>query len=147
MAPALRRRTLRRLAVRGDVADRIAAFPKARDTWLRALAKARGRGAIDAVLVGLSDEELHALHASTEPKLRRRIERFATEDRARRVPVSGDDLVGIGLDGPSVGRALRRIRIAYLDGTVRTREEALALATEIARRRSTREGRAAKPRG
>ena len=38
----------------------------------------------------------------------------------------------MGLSGPEIGRALARIRVAFLDGGVRTREEALALAREIA---------------
>ena len=44
----------------------------------------------------------------------------------------------MGLSGPALGRALRKIREAYLDGGVANREEALALASEIARR-STRD--------
>ena len=68
--------------------------------------------------------------------LRRRIVRYATEDRSRRAPVNGDDLTALGLDGPAVGRALARIRAAYLDGVVRDRAEALALARELSRRRN-----------
>lgn len=132
--PPLRRRTLARFSVRGDVARRILAFPKARDGWLGSLTKVRGRGAIDAILATLSDEDLHALYASAEPTARRRIGRWAVEDRLRRVPLNGEDLVEIGLEGPVVGRALVRIRSAFLDGTVTSREEAIALAHEIGRR-------------
>jgi tRNA nucleotidyltransferase (CCA-adding enzyme) len=135
LPPALRRRTLRRFAVRGEQARRIADFPKARDAWLRGLARARGRGAIDAVLAGVDEESLHALHAWAPPALRRRIGRWAGQDRARRLPLTGSDLVEIGLSGPAVGRALLRIRTAYLDGALRTREEALALARELSRGR------------
>jgi predicted translin family RNA/ssDNA-binding protein len=49
--------------------------------------------------------------------------------------------VALGLDGPAVGRALARIRAAHLDRAVRTREEALALAREIARRSGRRQAR------
>jgi hypothetical protein len=50
--------------------------------------------------------------------------------------VTGADLVGVGLSGPAVGRALARIRASYLDGVLANREEAVALAREIGRRRS-----------
>lgn len=135
LEPGLRARALRRLAVRGELAQRIAAFPKARDGWLRALARARGRGAIDAVLSPLTDEESLALWCWAEPPVRRRVLRHAVEDKPRRLPVSGEDLVALGLQGPAVGRALARVRVAFLDGAVASREDALALAREIARRR------------
>ncbi|MBW1686428.1 MAG: hypothetical protein JRS35_15340, partial [Deltaproteobacteria bacterium] len=75
------------------------------------------------------------------PALRRRIGRWAGQDRARRLPLTGSDLVEIGLSGPAVGRALLRIRSAYLDGALRTREEALALARELSRGRGARRPR------
>jgi hypothetical protein len=100
-----------------------------------ALLRARGRGAIDAVLAPLSEDELYALYSLAEPKLRGRIARFAVEDRTRRAPISGDDLLEIGLEGPALGRVLNRVRIAYLDGALKNRDEAIALAREIARRR------------
>jgi len=149
LPPALRRRALQRFAVRGEQARRIAEFPTARDAWLRGLKRARGRGAIDAVLAGVDEESLHALHAWAPPALRRRIGRWAAEDRARHLPVTGSDLVGIGLAGAAVGRALRRIRAAYLDGALRTREDALALALELSRGRGASRPRRPKtrPRG
>ena len=133
--PALRRRALRRIAVRGAQAQRIAGFPKERDGWLRALVRARGRGAVDAILGDVDEESLFALHAWAPPPLRRRMARYAAEDRARRTPIGGADLVALGLSGPAVGRALQRIRAAHLDGVVKTREDALALARELSRRR------------
>ncbi len=132
----LRQRTLQRAAVRGEVAARIAAFPRLREAALRELGKARGRGAIDAALGGLGDEELLALLAFAAPTPRRRILRYATEDRPRRLPVTGDDLVALGLAGPAVGRALARIRAEMLDGRLRGRDDALALAREIGRRKA-----------
>jgi len=117
------------------VAQAINRFPKASGGWLNALARARGRGAVDAVLDPLSEEELYALYSIAESKLRGRIARFAIEDRIRRAPVSGEDLLEIGLEGPALGRALKRVRIAYLDGVLKNRDEAIALAREIARRR------------
>lgn len=133
-----RRRALRRLSVRGETAQRITAFPKLRDRVLRSLSRARGRGAVDALLAPLEDEERLALLACAPPALRRRMLRWTLEDRGRRPPISGADLVAAGLAGPSVGAALARIRIAWLDGAVRTREEALALAREVGARIATR---------
>jgi hypothetical protein len=90
---------------------------------------------VDAALAGADEDRLHALFASAPTPARRRIARFAAEDRGRKPPLDGRDLVRIGLRGPAVGRALRRVRSAWLDGTVRSREEALALAAELSRSR------------
>jgi tRNA nucleotidyltransferase (CCA-adding enzyme) len=147
MAPldaSLRRRALSRLAVRGGIAGKIGAFPKARDVWLRKVGRARGRGATDAALCGADGEELLALLAWAPPNLRRRIQRYALEDRLAPLPISGDDLLAIGIRGPAVGRALARIRVAFLDRAVRDRDEALALAREIARRRGKKKAATAK---
>lgn len=133
----LRKRVLERLAVRGEVARSITVAIRQRDARLGALARVRGRGAVDSLLGPLDEEELHALYAVGEPKLRRRILRFATEDRTRRTPASGRDLVEIGLSGPVVGRALEGIREAFLDGGLSSRDEALVLAREIGRRSRT----------
>jgi len=141
----LRARALRRFAVRGALAERIGGFPKARDAWLRGLARARGRGAIDAVLAGLAEDEALALYAYAPPTARRRVARHMGEDRPRRLPLSGDDLVALGLSGPAVGRALARLRIAFLDGAVKDREDALALARELAGRRGGRGTRSRTP--
>jgi len=125
------------------MARAVSGFPKASVGWLDVLLRARGRGAIDAVLAPLSEEELYALYSLAESKLRRRIARFAVEDRVRRPPASGEDLLEIGLEGPALGRVLNRVRIAYLDGALKNREEAIALAREIAQRRGTSKGKAA----
>jgi len=135
VAPALRRRTLTRFAVRGEAAERVAGFPRARDQWLRALARARGRGALDALLAALDEERLEALYASAGPAPRRRVQRWAQQDRARRAPIGGAELVELGFAGPALGRALARIRAAFLDRRVSTRDEALALARELLRSR------------
>lgn len=142
--PTLRRRTLRRLAVRGEVAARITALPRARTRWERELARARGRGAIDATLAPIDDESLLALFGLAAPADRLRIARWASEDRGRRAPLTGADLVAAGLAGPVVGAALARIRAAFLDGAVREREAALALAHEVAAREARRARRQAR---
>ena len=133
----LRRRALERFSVRGDVADRIAGFSKQRDASLATLARSRGRGAVDRVLGDLDEERLLALWASATPPVQRRIERWAEEDRRRRSPVGGNELLEIGVSGAAVGRMLERIRAAYLDGDIVNREEGVALAREMARRGRT----------
>jgi tRNA nucleotidyltransferase (CCA-adding enzyme) len=142
----LRRRAAQRFGIRGEALARLADFPAARDRWLRGLAKARGRGAIDELLRTLPDEELLALHASAPPGVARRIARWADQDRRKRLPVDGRDLVEAGLSGPAVGRALARVRTAFLDGEVRDRDEALTLARELARRSTARKPRKAASR-
>lgn len=138
LSPALRRRALRRFSVRGEAGRRISEWPRRRDAWLRSVARVRGRGEVDRVLGELGEEDLLALLSSAPAGLRRRILRWAVEDRARRAPLGGADVVGLGLEGPDVGRALAAVRAAYLDGRVRGREEALALAGELARRLASR---------
>ena len=143
----LRQRTLRRLAVRGEAAERIAEFPKRRAQWQRALARARGRGAVDTVLGPLDEESLLAFWSGADPAARRRIARWIREDRARQPPVTGADLVAAGVTGPAVGAALSRIRTAFLDGALRERDEALALAREVAAREAGRARRRARTGG
>ena len=52
--------------------------------------------------------------------------------------MGGSDLTDIGLAGAEIGRALARIRAGFLDGEIANREEALALAEELARRAARR---------
>ncbi|MBW2293723.1 MAG: CCA tRNA nucleotidyltransferase [Deltaproteobacteria bacterium] len=146
LSPAMRRRTIKRLSIRGDVGGRIVDFAKARSKWIKALEGTRGRGAVDVVLSQLDEEQLVALCASCEPLLRRRVVRWAAEDRDRRIPVSGRDLVNAKLEGPVVGAALSRIRSAFLDGEVANREEAMALAREFQRTTTARQARRKKPK-
>jgi len=134
--PGLRGRTLRRFGVRGSVLDRVVTWPRLRDRRLRALRRGRGRGATDAALRGLTEEELVAFYSTAEASLRRRVARFASEDRYRKPPVRGSDLVALGASGPAVGRVLEVVRAAHLDGKIQNREEALALAREWLRRRA-----------
>jgi tRNA nucleotidyltransferase (CCA-adding enzyme) len=141
LAPGLRRRALRRFGVRGALSERIADWPRVREPRLRSLAAARGRGAVDAALRSLSEEELAAIYAVAAPAIRRRVVRYAREDRHRKLPVTGADLTALGLEGPAVGRTLEAVRVAFLDGRVQDRDAALVLARELARRRSARTSR------
>ena len=130
----LGRRTLGRLSIRGDVAQRVAGFGRLRDRVLPKLAAMRGRGGVDELLAPLAEDAVEALWAWSDPAERRRIVRWAAEDRPRRSPLTGADVTALGLSGPAVGRVLARVRSAVLDGEVANREEALALATELAQR-------------
>ena len=139
---SLRRRALKRLAVRGDPARAIDAFARRKARWLEALESARGRGACDVLLGGLDATERAALHASGSTAARRRIERWASEDRQVELPLRGSDLTRLGLEGPAVGRGLRRLRTAWLDREVTSREDLLALARELAARSEARRKKA-----
>ena len=138
---AQRRRTLERFSVRGEQAVRIVRFGRDADRTLKALANARGRGAVDALLGDLPEETTQALYALAGVPVRRRILRWGAEDRRRRAPVGGAELIELGLEGADVGKALKRIRAGFLDGEIANREEALALAEEIARRAARRKPR------
>ncbi len=134
----LGQRTLGRMSIRGDVARRIGGFRKQRDRLLPKLRMLRGRGGVDELLAPLEEGVLEALWAWSEPAERKRIVRWAAEDRPRRSPVTGADVTALGLAGPDVGRVLARVRAAFLDGDVANREEALALAQELSQRGSAR---------
>ena len=136
-----RRRALERFAIRGEQAARILRFPVEAERTLRALEKARGRGAVDALLGDLAEESLQASFALADVAIRRRILRWGAEDKRRRAPVVGTDLTELGISGPDVGRGLARIRAAFLDGEIANREEALVLALELARRSARAPGR------
>jgi len=144
--PGLRRRTLRRLALAGAPAEAVLEFPGEREARLRALGRARGRGAWDAALAPLAPELLLALFASAPPPVRRGVLRWAREDRSVALPVKGDDLVALGLRGAAVGTALARLRAAWLDRAVRDRDDLLALAQELAKRSPVAHTRPASPR-
>lgn len=133
----LRQRALRRLAVRGQAARRVLAYARLRGRVLRGL-RGRSRGGADALLGELPAEELLALWAGAQPELRRRIARYAREDRHAAAPLSGGDLLRLGLRGPEIGRALARLRAAHLDGELKSRAAALDLARGLARRAARR---------
>ena len=134
LAPAVRQRTLRRLSVRGEAAERVMGFARFRHQKLAALARARGRGAVDGLLMGVHEERLHAVYACATPAVRKQIFRWAAEDREEKIPLTGADLLDLGLEGPALGQVLARVRAGFLDNELVNREEALALAQELLRR-------------
>jgi len=89
-------------------------------------------------LRGFTEEELVAFYVSAEASVRRRVLRFASDDRHRKPPLRGSDVVAVGASGPEVGQVLEAVRGAYLDGRVRDRDEALTLARELLRGSSRR---------
>jgi len=61
------------------------------------------------------------------------LDRLAGEPPVPPPLITGDDLVAMGLaPGPRVGRVLRAVETARLEGEIRTREEALVLARALA---------------
>ena len=143
----IRQKTLRRLAVRGEATEQIEGFSRVRSQKLAALGKARGRGSVDGLLAGVSEENLHALHAVANPAVRKKISRWAAEDRSEKIPVTGSDLLKLGLEGAALGQVLARLRAGFLDGELMNREEGLALAHELLRRGSSRALKAQKAAG
>ncbi|MEE3327317.1 MAG: hypothetical protein VX252_08285 [Myxococcota bacterium] len=146
LPPVVRQRVLGRLAVRGEATEQITGFSRFRKQKLAALSRARGRGAVDGLLAGTTEESLHALHAGADPAVRKQISRWAAEDRSETIPVTGSDLLKLGLEGAALGQVLARLRAGFLDGELMNREEALALAQELLRRRQARASREQKAR-
>lgn len=137
--PAARRRTFtKRLALSGEPARMILEFPALRARLLRAVRTARGRGDRDALLSALAPETVLALGAGAGSALLRRMLRHLHEDRACVLPISGADVTAVGGRGPAVGKALAAVRRALLNGEIRGRREALALAERLIRRSARR---------
>lgn len=127
--PAARRRAFaKRLALTGEPARAILEFPTLRARLMRTLGGARGRGDRDALLSGLAPEALLALGAGASAAMLRRMLSHLHEDRACTLPISGADLAASGARGPAIGKALAAVRRALLNGEIRGRREAWALA-------------------
>jgi len=133
---SVRRRFSERLALRGSAEERIREFARRRAQWLRELGRQRGRGALDRSARRFCDEDLIALYCCAPTPLQRRLRRWSREDRMRRFPVGGRDLETLGLRGPAIGAALGDLRVAALDGKLRTRDEMLVFAREWVRQRA-----------
>ena len=70
---------------------------------------------------------------STYTSVRAFVDRLAGEPPVPRPLITGDDLLAMGLTpGPRVGRVLRAVETARLEGEITTREEALARARALA---------------
>ncbi|MEO8082891.1 MAG: hypothetical protein ABI780_03655 [Ardenticatenales bacterium] len=74
-----------------------------------------------------------ALAAAREDSARGRIDRYALDGSARPLPVDGHDLVALGVPpGARVGELLSRLRAAWWDEVVNSRDEALTYAARLA---------------
>jgi tRNA nucleotidyltransferase (CCA-adding enzyme) len=122
-----------RLGIGGSPADRIAASRRGARKALRTLAPL-GRGgdlrpsAIAAALRGIPLEGLLWLMALAEGEgVRRAVSHYLTAWRTVGPRLTARDLLALGVpEGPAVGRALRDLRDARLDGETGTREEETA---------------------
>jgi len=123
-------RTLGNLAVPAWAAG-VAAEARGGTRLAAALARDLRPSEVDALLASMpAATALAALAEGAEP-----VARWWAEWRDLRTAVSGADLVAAGVaPGPTIGRALRRLRAAVLDGDVAGREAELALALQEARR-------------
>ena len=141
---ALRRRALRRFAVRGEPATRVARSAAGAPSAPCARSNARAAAARSTRVLG---GDLPRRSCSRSTRARPRCAAASRAMRARTatgaLPISGDDLVAAGLAGPSVGRALARIRAAFLDGALQlARGGARARAGSRARGAGARSARA-----
>jgi hypothetical protein len=109
--------------------------------WFRRL----GEDMVLLILLGMADVMATAGPASCEVERERQlrwcretIRLYYTEikDRLERKPlIGGRDLMAIGIPpGPGMGAILEAVRTAQDDGTVQSRDEALALAADLARK-------------
>ena len=61
-----------------------------------------------------------------------RVGRYLSELREMKTDLDGNDLVSMGVPhGPEVGRMLRKLRTAKLDGAVHTRQDERALVLRL----------------
>jgi hypothetical protein len=118
------------LSVRGETALRVAALPQSVERAVRALERRARAGAIDAA--GRSERGgLFAIYASARLRCAAACAMRATTPAPARF---GRRPRRRGSRRPERRARAWRIRAAFLDGAVSSREEALALAHEVARR-------------
>ena len=67
----------------------------------RGVAGREASWAAAGMLAPANEEQLYGLHAWAPTSARRRIVRWAAEDRGRRTPVDGEALALLGLSGPA----------------------------------------------
>jgi tRNA nucleotidyltransferase (CCA-adding enzyme) len=122
-----------RLGLRGRLSDRIAASRRGAREALRLLApldrgEDRAPSAVAAALRGIPLEGLLWLMVLAEGEgVRRAVSRYLTAWRGVSPSLSGRDLMALGVpEGPAIGRALRDLRDARLDGEAGTREAEIA---------------------
>jgi tRNA nucleotidyltransferase (CCA-adding enzyme) len=77
-----------------------------------------------ALLATVPIPALYALAAMTDGRARQRILDYLHRGRTLKTRLRGDDVLALGVpQGPRVGEMLRRLRVAKLDGDVKTRRD------------------------
>ncbi len=77
-----------------------------------------------ALLAAVPVPALYALAAMTDGRARQRILDYLHRGRTLKTRLRGDDVIALGVPrGPQVGEVLRRLRLAKLDGEVKTRRD------------------------
>jgi tRNA nucleotidyltransferase (CCA-adding enzyme) len=91
-------------------------------------------GAVDAIAAGMPPTVVQAAAVvADDARARRALARYRERLTAELPEVSAEALMALGIPpGPALGRALHGVREAALDGRVRTRRGALALARRLA---------------
>jgi tRNA nucleotidyltransferase (CCA-adding enzyme) len=91
-------------------------------------------GAVDTIAAGMPPPVVQAAAVvASDARTRRALARYRERLAAELPEVSAEALMALGIPpGPALGRALRGVRAAALDGRVRTRRGALALARRLA---------------
>jgi hypothetical protein len=136
LPPGADDRVARRLDLtHGDARAVLAAVDRAPDLVEQLSAVDLTLGAVDRLTAALPAEALVLAHAMSPPAqaARARIERALGTDRARRLAVTGDDLLALGMQpGPAVGAALGELRARMLDGELPDEAAQRAAAERLA---------------
>jgi tRNA nucleotidyltransferase (CCA-adding enzyme) len=129
--------TFRRLAFARRDADMLRLAHARSDRLIETLSRHGPRlraSRVDEVLSGLPDELLLFLLVKARSlKTKRQISAFMTEYRCIKPRLTGVDLKAMGLKpGPVFKTILSRLRVARLDGEVKTKEEERRLVRKLA---------------
>jgi tRNA nucleotidyltransferase (CCA-adding enzyme) len=112
-----------RLLLAGDALRLMTGFGRRLAAALPRLGAGARPHEVDAALAGLEDEGLLLLAAAGD-QARSWVRRYLTELRPLALGIGGADLLAAGAHrGPGIGRALRAVRAARLDGEIGAGEE------------------------
>ena len=90
------------------------------------------RGQIYELLSGRSQLAMEAISSYDEVQLGKHIELFQSELSKLKVEISGDDLIGMGLEeSPEIGRVIQALRNAIIVGNISTREEQIEFVKSL----------------
>lgn len=127
-----------RLALRRPQADAVAAVPLIRRAESRLSTAAMKDSAIVEALAPFPLATIWALAAiAANDTVRERTRGYLRRLRRVKTALNGDDIMALGAsEGPIVGDVLRQLKIARLDGELRTRAEEERLARDLLSRHS-----------